>query len=252
MNITDVVNDIKLTQGLNAIALPFDKPVEVVIQEILRTSVRTFSQFKPQIKQQYIAKKDLISPNEYTKNSNIYIVPPEMATTHVQYADISATSASSQTERSFTNVFTVGTPFVGFGSYYPQDILNAVVTGAAINKFAGVTSQTPSSKWLGNNKIQLFDFPEECVVLVTVKCDHEPNLETIPDSCYESFVQLATLDVQRTLYNHLKNMNNVGSAFKEIQLKIDEWSGAEAARKELVENWTRTFHLDDPDLLQFF
>ena len=78
------------------------------------------------------------------------------------------------------------------------------------------------------------------------------NLETIPDSCYDSFLRLATLDVQRTLYNNLKNMNNVGSAFKEIQLKLDDWSGAEAARNELVDKWQSTFHLDDIDLVQFF
>ena len=53
MNISDVVNDIKLSQGLNAIALPFDSPVEVIIQEILKISVRTFSQFKPYIREGY-------------------------------------------------------------------------------------------------------------------------------------------------------------------------------------------------------
>jgi hypothetical protein len=65
-------------------------------------------------------------------------------------------------------------------------------------------------------------------------------------------MELAILDVQRTLYNQLKNMNNVGGAFKEIQLKIDDWSGAEAARKELIDKWTNTFHFDNLDLVQFF
>ena len=59
MNISDVVNDIKLTQGLNTIALPFDKPIELVIQEIIKTSVRTFSQFKPYIREGYEEKKNL-------------------------------------------------------------------------------------------------------------------------------------------------------------------------------------------------
>ena len=47
-------------------------------------------------------------------------------------------------------------------------------------------------------------------------------------------------------------MNNVGSAFKEINLKIDDWSGAESARKELIDKWTQSFHYDDLDLIQFF
>ena len=48
-------------------------------------------------------------------------------------------------------------------------------------------------------------------------------------------------------------MNNVGSAFKEIQLKIDDWAGAEQARKDLVQSWTENFHLDEvQELVQFF
>ena len=65
-------------------------------------------------------------------------------------------------------------------------------------------------------------------------------------------MRLATLDVERSLYSQLKNMVNVGSAYKEIQLKIDEWSGAEAARNELVEQWRQTFHLDLITDITFF
>ena len=252
MNISDVVNDIKLTQGLNTIALPFDKPIELVIQEIIKTSVRTFSQFKPYIREGYEEKKNLRSPSEFDKKREIYILPESLTITPVQTADAFAASNQFQPTEASTNAFTVGTPFVGFGSYYPQDILNATMTGAAINKFTGVTSQQPTSKWLGFNKLQLFNFPENCYIHFIVKCNHDMNLETIPDSCYDSFLRLATLDVQRTLYNNLKNMNNVGSAFKEIQLKLDDWSGAEAARNELVDKWQSTFHLDDIDLVQFF
>lgn len=252
MNISDVINDIKLSQGLNTIALPYNKPIEIVIQEILKITVRTFSQFKPYTREGYEERKNLRSPNELSKKMGIYILPESLTKTHVQYADAFAASSQYQSEESMTNAFTVGTPFVGFGSYYPQDILNATMTGAAINKFAGISSNQPTSKWLGYNKIQLFNFPDSCYIHFVVKCDHDLNCETIEDSCYESFVNLATLDVQRTLYNNLKNMNNVGSAFKEIQLKIDDWSGAESARNELINQWRNTFHLDDLDLVQFF
>ena len=36
MYISDVVNDIKLSQGLNTIALPFKQHVEVISQDILK------------------------------------------------------------------------------------------------------------------------------------------------------------------------------------------------------------------------
>lgn len=253
MNITEVINDIKILNGLNTIALPFDKPVEIVIQEILKTSIRTFSQYKPQKKEGYELRKNLRYANEQEKRYGIYFIPENLTTTHVQYADAYPASAEYQKGEATTNAFTVGSPFVGFGSYYPQDILNAGMTGAAINKYAAITSKQPTSEWLGHNKIRLYDFPDNSYIQFIVKCDHDMNGESIPDSCRESFMELATYDVQTSLYNTLKNMNNVGGAYKEIQLKIDDWSGAAQARRELINSWTDSFHLDDMmELVQFF
>lgn len=252
MNISDVINDIKLSQGLNAIALPYNEPVENVIAEILKMTVREFSDIVPYERESYCLKKDLRSPNEFLSKMDIYLLPPDCTRTKVKSADAEMASSSYQPAEASTNAFTVGTPFLAFGSYYPQDILNSTETGAAINKFAGVSSQQPTSKYLGYNKIQLFNFPKECLVHFTVSCEHDPSLDTIKDSYYLSFVELATLDVQRTLYSQIKNMQNVGSAYKEIQLKIEEWSGAENAQRELIKDWTSKFHLDNLDLVQFF
>lgn len=252
MNISEAINDIKLSLGLNTIALPFDKPTELVIQEIIQMSIRTFSEFKPHVKEGYEMKSNLRAPNDIDKRRGIYILPESLTTTYVRDACAHAESASYEKDQVSANAFTVGSPFVGFGSYYPQDIINATMTGAAINKYSGVTTRQPTSKWLGFNRIQLFDFPENSCVRFIVKCNHDSNCETIPESCRESFMTLARLDVQRTLYNNLKNMNTVGSAFKEIQLKIDDWSGAESERNALIEKWTNTFHFDDLDLVQFF
>lgn len=252
MNISDVINDIKLSQGLNTIALPYKQPVELVIQNILKLTVREFSDFKPYTREGYEQIQNLRSPSETAAKMNIYFLPESLTITRVKSAEAYAASHVTQSEEASTNAFTVGTPFIGFGSYYPQDVINATMTGVAINKFSAISTNQPSSKWLGYNKIQLFDFPDKCYVRFSVKCEHDPNLETIPDTCYTSFIELATLDVQRTLYNNLKNMQNVGSAFKEIQLKIEDWSGAEAAQKELLKEWKSNFHLDDLDLVQFF
>lgn len=252
MNITEVVNDIVLSQGLHTIALPFDQPVEKVIQDILAMTAREYSEFKPYVQEVYDLRQNLRSPSEMAAKGNIYLLPPEATRTKVRTAKAEAVSNEYQTKEATTNAFTVGTPFVGFGSYYPQDILSATNTGAAINKFAGVTSQLPVSTYLGFNKIQLFNFPDKCLIKFTVERNHDPSLMTIPDTCYESFIELATLDVQRTLYATLRNMQNVGSAYKEIQLKIDDWSGAESAQKELLKDWRTKFHLDKIELVQFF
>lgn len=253
MNITDVINDIKTPLGLNTIALPFKEPVENVIRDILKTSVRTFSQFKPQIKQTMCERKNLRSFNDYEQTAGIYLIPPELCTTPVSYCDAYPISSMRPDHvQTGVNAFSVVSPFVGFGSYYPQDIMNATLTGAAVNKFIGVSSEVPTSKWLGYNKIQLLNWPKQSFILFIAKCDHEESLETIPDSCRESFIELATLDVERTLYNQLKNQL-VGSAFKNITINIDSWAGAEEARKQLVKEWTESYHCDEiEELVEFF
>ncbi len=252
MNISDCINDIKMSHGLNAIALPFKQPVEVVLAEIIKTSIRTFSRFKPWERECYEPRKNLVEKYPGSSNQGIYLLPTALTTTEVFDAYAEYASDKYQNGEVTANTFTVGSPFVGFGSYYPQDILNAVSTGAAINKYAGVTSQPQTSRWLGYNTIQLYDMPKDAFIHFVAACQHDLTGETIPESQVESFMRLATLDVERSLYAQLKNMINVGSAYKETQLKIDEWSGAEAARNELVEQWTQTFHLDDSDLIVFF
>jgi hypothetical protein len=241
-----------MSHGLNAIALPFKQPVEVVLAEIIKTSIRTFSRFKPWERECYVLRKNLVEKYPGSSNQGIYLLPTALTTTEVFDAYAEYASDKYQNGEVTANTFTVGSPFVGFGSYYPQDILNAVSTGAAINKYAGVTSQPQTSRWLGYNTIQLYDMPKDAFIHFVAACQHDLTGETIPESQVESFMRLATLDVERSLYAQLKNMINVGSAYKETQLKIDEWSGAEAARNELIDQWTQTFHLDDSDLIVFF
>ena len=252
MNMSEVVNDIKMRLGLNAIALPFKESTENVIVKILQGTIRTYSQFKPFEREGLYNLGQLKSPNDHDRRMGIFILPQDLTITPVQYAEAYAVSQTVVDQDVTANPFTVGSPFVGFGSYYPQDIMNATLTGAAINKFTGVTTNPLTSRWLGFNKIQLYNFPDDAFLKIIVKCDHDAMAESIPISCRESFMDLAILDVEMSLYNLLKNMNNVGSAFKEIQLKIDEWSGAESARNTLLEKWTNTFHFDQIDLIQFF
>jgi hypothetical protein len=53
MNISDVINDIKTSQGLNSIALPYKEPVENVIANILKITVREFSDIDPLVREGY-------------------------------------------------------------------------------------------------------------------------------------------------------------------------------------------------------
>ena len=252
MNLTELVSDIIDSEGLHTIALPFKEPVEIVVQHCIEKSVRTFSEFKRQLKESIVLLKDLKAANEDEKRRGIFLLPPELTTTTVK--DVYAVCESDNYSGSDVtmNTFTVGSPFVGFGSYYPQDITNAELTDVAINKFAGQTTRRPTVKYLGYNKIQLFNYPQNAAVHFIVECEHDKSCESIPESCRESFLELATLDVEIYLYNNLKNQNNIGSGFKTTQLKLDDWAGAKEARKALIKEWTGTYHLDDTEAIMFF
>ena len=78
MNITDIINDIKLTEGLNTVSLPYKDPIEVVLAQIIKTSIRTFSRYKPQIKDGYAMMNNLRSPDDASRNIGIYILPESL------------------------------------------------------------------------------------------------------------------------------------------------------------------------------
>ena len=253
MNLSTAVTDIKNELGLQTIALPFKEPVENVIRDYMQRSIRTWSRLKPCLKDGYQIRKNLRPAGPDGALLGVYYIPEFLLTTKVSYADAYLAEAYvTDGNKSNLNTFTVGSPFVGFGSYYPQDIINAQMTGTAISKYISETSRMPTSEWLGYNKVMLHDFPDNCRIRFVVKCEHELNGESIPESQVESFMKLAKLDVQVSLYNTIKNMTGLGSGFKEIQMKIEEWSGCSDKLDQLLEKWEGRFHLDDHDLIQFF
>lgn len=252
MNMTKVINDIKLSLGLQTLALPYKQPIETVLQEILQSSIRTYSHFKPYKKEAYDIASHLKSPSEIDRKMGIFLLPPALTTTPVHSAYAELASYIAQEADVNINAFTIGSPFVGYGAYGPQDIVNAQMTGAAVNKFIGATCAPFMSEWKGENKIKLINIPEKALIKFVAKVDHDLNGETIPESCVESFKQLAVLDVQMHLYNVLINMQDVGAAHKSIQLKIDRWANAEDKREQLLKEWTDNFHLDDIEELMLF
>ena len=77
---------------------------------------------------------------------------------------------------------------------------------------------------------------------------HHQDLFTIPMTARTSFYKLALLDMKMYLYNLLKHYTNIETAYGRIDLKIDDWQGAEDQRNDLIEKWDDTYHLDGPSM----
>lgn len=238
MNISRAITHLKTQLGLNHITMPFKdpvterpKPAEQIIQEILtNVTIPIFSQYQPWIRE---GNANLDTLKLYDQRNAIYMLPAALTTTPVMYV---------------SNVFMPlhnnrGT----YGDIAPAYGINrsvqGVMTSMAYMMVAGQMRAEPTWDYLGENKIKLYGFPRTTVTF-RIACEHLANGETIPAGNYESFMQLAMLDMKMFLYNNLKLFDGIQSAHGTINLKIEEHQGADSERTAMLERWNDVFHLD--------
>jgi len=238
MNMSNAVSHIKLQLGLYGITLPFKDettgqplPTEKIIHNVITTvTIPIYSQFVPWIREGTI---DVDKLKIVDKENGIYMLPAFLTITPVMY------------------VSSVGLPYHNnrgtYGDIAPAYGINrsvqGVLTSQAYMMVAGQMRSEPTFDYLGNNKIRLYGYPRVPLTF-KVACQHDPNGESIEESCYDSFMQLAMLDVKQFLYNTLKLYDGIPTAFGNINLKIDDYQSAEADRKALLDDWNDRFHLD--------
>lgn len=239
MNMSKVVTSIKWQLHLNEITLPYKdentgKPIptdQVIMGVIKNVTIPEYSEFVPWIRKGTINIKDL---KEYDKRNYIYFLPAYLTLTPVR------------------EVLNVTIPYHNNRDTYYGDILpaygvsasaQAVASSQAYMMLAGQMRAEPTFEYLGENKIKLYGYPKTNIE-ITVAADHEPNGETIENTCYDSFLELALLDMKISLYHTLKLYDGQSSAFGEIKLKSEDFQGAEGERKELLNEWRDKFHVD--------
>ena len=238
MNLSKVISSIKMQLGLYAITLPFKDdttgqpvPTENIIREVLTTTtIPEYSEFVPWIRE---GDMNIIDLEMVDKDQNIFLLPRFLTLTPVKY------------------VLDVHMPYHNyrgtFGDIAPAYGINRSVQGVATSQaymmVAGQMRAEPTFDYLGENKIRLYGYPK-CLVTFRVACEHEANGESIPDSCYDSFLELATLDVKEFLYNTLKLYDGIPSAFGQINLKIEDYQSAAQDKKEWMEKYRDTYHVD--------
>lgn len=237
MNMSKAISHIKMVLGLNAITLPFKDdnsfpvPTENIIREVLTTiTIPIYSDYEPWIRK---GDCDLKSLKCVDQRNGIYLLPAWLTMTDVKYvSDISLPMHNYR-----------GT----FGDISPAYGINrsaqGVVTSQAYMMLAGQMRAEPTFEYLGENKVKLYGYPR-CMLSFSVACEHDPNGESIPESCYSSFMELAILDVKMYLYNNLKYYKEIPSAHGGAKLEIEDFQGAEAERNTLLEKWGDTFHVD--------
>lgn len=238
MNLSRVVNHIKLQLGLYGITLPFKDditgdttPTENVIRDVITTAtIPVYSQYQPWIR---TGTHSLNTLQLIDHKECIYKLPEQLTTTPVM-------SVSDVRMPLHSNRGTYGDIAPAYGI---NRSVQGVATSMAYMMVAGQMRNEPTFEYLGENKIKLYGYPRTGVTF-EIACEHEPNGETIPDSCYESFLKLSILDMKIFLWNTLKLYDGQASAHGTIQLKIEEFQSADSERTALLNDWDQVFHLD--------
>jgi len=238
MNMSKAISVIKTQLGLYELTLPFKDditgetiPVENVIHEVLSTvTISEYSQFMPW-KRTGLAH--LGSLEVIDKKYDIYKLPNFLTLTPVMWV-INVMPPYLNSRGIYNDIAPVGGISRSVGG---------VLTSQAYMMVAGEMRSEPTFNYLGHNQIQLQGYPK-AILEFKLACEHEPNGETIKPSCYDSFMQLALLDVKMFLYSTLKHYNDIPTAFGNINLKIDDLQSAEEARNQLLEEWRNSSNLD--------
>lgn len=234
MNLSQLITRIKINCGIYAIALPFENPDEVIKDVILNITLRTFSTYCPY---REIFRFDVHSLQRLEKSANyeIYLLPDIfnereiLSVLDVRYdeADVSGLG------------YWGGAVPLLRGNMVNQQILS----NAGLNMMNQLIPRL-TFKYEHPRKITLYNILSSCKVVFDIALMHDKSLASITPTSEESFYNLAVLDVKDALYNMLKHYNELSSAYGNISLKLDDWSQAADQRKQLLEEWDNTYHMD--------
>ena len=252
MNMSRVVSHIALMLSLNNITLPFKDditgeaiPAPNIIREVLSTvTIPMYSLYQPWHRQGTANLRELKIADE---RNSVYFLPESLTTTDVMY--VSSVNISTYSDSSMFSGSNMGGYMLPMNNLYST--AKSIASSQMASILAGDLRDEPTFEYLGENKIILYGYPRVNLIF-RLACAHEPNGETIEDSCTTSFMDLAMLDMKMFLYNNLKLYDKISNAWGGvIDLKIEEMQGAESDRRSLLEKWDETFHLDNVDWIEF-
>ena len=234
MNMSDLVTRIKLTCGLYVLNLPFVNVDEVISEVIKRISRRTFSSFMPFYQ---TFRYDLKTLERIDKEANYetYLFPEFFSEREIMFVrDVRYDEA---------DVAAVGY----WGGGIPLIRGNMLRQGMLTNAGLALTNKMVPKmtfKFEYPRQITLYNIFSSANVVFELGLMHDENLASIKPTQEESFFELASLDVKDVLYQTAKHYNEISTPYGNISLKLDDWGQAADQRKQLIEEWKNSYHMD--------
>lgn len=233
MNLSNLMFRIKLKLGLLNISTPIENLDGTIIDILKEITIPVFSVYYPYKESLTINLYDL----ELLEKGGTYekYLLPDFKTRKLLYVfdvnyDVSVLSG--------LGYYGGGMPLLG-GNLINQTMIanaGANVMNTMIPKLTFDFRQP--------RELLIYNAYSSSKVKIDFGFEHDSSMATIPETCRDSFLELALLDIKESLYPTLKHYTEINTAIGNINLKLDDWANAESERKELISKWDDTYHLD--------
>lgn len=233
MNLSDIMTRIKFKLGIMNIAAPvrnLDGMIAMIIQDI---TLPDFSVYQPHKFSLQLNLSDL-ERIEHTSSYDTYVLP----------------DFGSQKLLYVFNVYYDDSTLAGFGHYggalpfVGSNMMNQVLASNAAASLYSLMMPKMTFEYIHPRKIKIFNQYSESHLVFDLGFVHDKSLASIPETCRTSFMELALLDVKENLYPIFRPYTNLNTVYGNVDLKIDSWENAESERKDLINRWDDTYHLD--------
>lgn len=233
MNLSNLMFKIKLKLGLLNISTPIENLDGTIVNILKEITIPTFSIYYPYKESLTLNLTDLESLGKSGTCERFLL--PEFKTRKLLYVfdvnyDVSVLSG--------LGYYGGGMPLLG-GNLINQTMLanaGANVMNTMIPKL--------SFDFREPRELIIYNAYSSTRVKIDLGFEHDPSMATIPETCKESFLELALLDIKEGLYPTLKHYTGLNTAIGNIDLKLDDWANAESERKELISKLDDIYHLD--------
>lgn len=238
LNPSKIIANIKMDLGIVGIHLPYDNIDDLIMEIIKVKTLPIFDEVQPNIVPLFINLNDL-AVVETNYDSRVYELPDVFGDREIMMITELEPTYDEYSSSAYNNNMYAYSGSMCFCGYQEM-----ILAQANANMIAS-TSKGTTFNFIPPNKIEIWsEYGFGDAYKLKIGLSHAENLSTIPRTCFSSFIQLATLDVKKYLYDNLKHYNDLQTAYGQLSLKLEDWSSCEDERKQLLEKWAQTYHLD--------
>lgn len=233
MNMSKLITRIKRNIGIYGIALPIEDIDKEIKDIIIDITLPVFSLYNPYEDHLYIDLQNL-ERVEKTSTYQSYLLPSALSEKLLYIKDVR-----------YDDRCISGLGYWGGDIPYLSGVLTeqTLISNAAKN-LTNMALPKLNFQYEPPRKLTLYNNYASLKVIIDMCCKQDQSLQSIRPTAEESFFKLAVLDVKENLYQLVKHYTTIQTAYGTVELKIDDWADAANERKELINQWDDSYHLD--------